>query len=93
MSEKLDELFVFSVIKLDYPIQDGNGNTITELKVRRAKARDFRKVGDTGNDLEREMRLLSLLTGLVLEDIDELDVADYRKAQKVLVDIQKGKSD
>lgn len=93
MSEKLDELFVFSVIKLDYPIQDGNGNTITELKVRRAKARDFRKVGDTENDLEREMRLLSLLTGLVLEDIDELDVADYRKAQKVLVDIQKGKSD
>lgn len=92
MSEKLDDLLIFETIKLDYPIQDGHGKTITELKVRRAKARDFRKVGETENDLEREMRLLSLLTGLVLEDIDELDISDYRKAQNVLVKIQKGKS-
>lgn len=92
MSEKLDDLAVFSTIKLDYPIKDGQGNEITELKVRRAKAKDFRKVGDSESDLEREMRLLALLTGLVLEDIDELDIADYRKAQDVLVKIQKGKS-
>ncbi|MDH2924547.1 tail assembly chaperone E/41/14-like protein [Nicoletella semolina] len=90
MAEKLDDLLIFKTIALNYPIKDGQGNEITELKIRRAKAKDFRQTMQ-GNSVEGEMRLLARLTGLVPEDIDELDISDYLNAQKVLVEIQEGK--
>lgn len=91
MSEKLDELLIFATVKLDYPIKDGQGNEITELKIRRAKAKDIRKMrGST--DTEQSISLLAMLTGLVPEDIDELDVADFVKAAKEVEKMQAGKS-
>lgn len=92
MAEKLDDLFIFKTIKLDYPIQDGNGKTITELKVRRAKAKDLRSAQNQKNEADQEFYLLSVLTGLVMEDIAELDIADYQKVQSTLKEMQKGKS-
>ena len=92
MSEKLDDLLIFKTIKLDYPIQDGHGNTITELKVRRAKAKDLRNAQSQKNEADQEFHLLSVLTGLVMEDIAELDIADYQKVQSTLKEMQKGKS-
>lgn len=35
--------------------------------------------------------MLSLLTGLVPEDFDAMDIADYAKVQAALADMQKGK--
>lgn len=91
MSEKLDELLIFATVKLDYPIKDGQGNEIKELKIRRAKAKDIRKMrGST--EAEQSISLLAMLTGLVPEDIDELDVADFTKAAKVVEKMQAGKS-
>ncbi|ANJ91342.1 phage tail protein [Pasteurella multocida] len=91
MSEKLDELLFFATVKLDYPIKDGQGNEIAELKIRRAKAKDVRKMrGET--DIEQTLSLLAILTGLVPEDLDELDVADMKKATAVIEKMQSGKS-
>ena len=45
------------IVALDFPIQDGEGKTITELKIRRPKAKDIRKMkGST--DIEQSISLL-----------------------------------
>ncbi|AEC17645.1 phage tail assembly protein [Gallibacterium anatis] len=79
------------IVKLDYPIRDGEGKEITELHIRRAKAKDIRKLRST-TDVEQSIELLAALTGLVPEDIDELDVADFTKASAVIEKMLKGKS-
>ena len=33
-----------TILKLEFPFPDGQGNTITELKIRRPKAKDIRKM-------------------------------------------------
>lgn len=91
MSEKLEDLLIFATIKLAYPIKDGHGNEVTELKIRRAKAKDMRKMrGET--EMEQTLGLLATLTGLVPEDIDELDASDLIKASAELEKMLKGKS-
>ncbi len=82
---------LFETVKLDYPIKDGQGNEVTELNIRRAKARDVRKMqGNT--ETEQSISLLATLTGLVPEDIDELDVSDFVRASQVIEKMLKGKS-
>jgi len=79
-----------TILALDFPIQDGQGNTITELKIRRPKVRDIRKM--TGKtDAEQSISLLSIVTGLVPEDLEELDIADFKRAAEVVEKMQKGK--
>lgn len=92
MSEKLNDLLIFRTIKLDYPIKNGHGNDITELKIRRAKAKDLRNAQSQKNDADQEFYLISILTGLVMDDIGELDIADYQQVQNALKEMQKGKS-
>lgn len=91
MSEKLNDLLIFATVKLDYPIKDGHGNEITELKIRRAKAKDIRKIKGT-TDSEQSISLLAILTGLMPDDIDELDIADFTRAAQEVEKMQKGKS-
>lgn len=77
-------------LSLEYPIQDGKGNTLTQLVIRRPKARDIRKMkGNT--DIEQNISLLALITGLVPEDLDALDILDLKAAVAVLEKMQKGK--
>lgn len=91
MSDKLKELLIFRTIKLEYPITDGHGKEITELNVRRAKAKDLRRMQGVTN-LEKNISLLAMLTGLVPEDLDDLDIADVQQAVQTLEQMQKGKS-
>lgn len=91
MSEKLDELLVYRKIELNFPIKDGQGNEIKVLNIRRAKVKDLRRMQQKENAAEQEGFLVAQLTGLVPEDIDELDIADYAKVQQALTDMQKGK--
>lgn len=91
MSETLSDLLIFATIKLDYPIKNGQGVEVTELNIRRAKAKDIRKMRGT-TDTEQSISLLATLTGLVPEDIDELDISDFAKAAKAVEKMQKGKS-
>ena len=43
-------------------------------------------------DLEKNISLLAMLTGLVPEDLDDLDIADVQQAVQTLEQMQKGKS-
>ena len=55
-----------TILKLEFPFPDGQGNTITELKIRRPKVRDIRKM--TGKtETEMAVSLLAIVTGLVPE--------------------------
>lgn len=75
---------------LEYPITTPEGTVISELTIRRAKAKDIRKM--TGKtEVEQSMALLSALTGLVPEDLDELDIADFKRASEIVEKQQKGK--
>lgn len=79
-----------TILKLEFPFHDGQGNTITELKIRRPKVRDIRKM--TGKtETEMAVSLLAIVTGLVPEDIDELDISDFQAASKIVEKMQKGK--
>ena len=79
-----------TILTLDFPIQDGQGNTLTELKSRRPKVRDIRKM--TGKtEAEQSVSLLAIVTNLVPEDIDEMDMADFQRAAKIIEQMQKGK--
>lgn len=87
-----NNLKIYRTISLDFPIKDGEGKDITELKIRRAKVADIKKMSNfNGTDADREIYMLSLLTGLVPEDFDAMDIADYAKVQTTLSDMQKGK--
>ena len=79
-----------TILTLDFPIQDGQGNTLTELKIRRPKLRAIRKM--TGKtEAEQSVSLLAIVTNLVPEDIDEMDMADFQRAAKIIEQMQKGK--
>ena len=56
------------------------------IKMRKPKVRDMRMVGDIENEIEKEMRLIGNLTNLTFEEIDEMDLDDYKKLQKALMD-------
>ena len=56
------------------------------IKMRKPKVRDMRSVSDFKDDVEREIHLVSNLTGLTIEELDNLDLDDYRKLQEALQD-------
>lgn len=79
------ELTGNQVIHLDYPIDvytpNGEKKTIKTLEVRRLTVGDLRAVAHLPNDAEQELAMFSRVTGLVAEDLDKLDIADYYKLQ------------
>ena len=78
-------------LTLEYPITTPEGTVISELSIRRTKAKDIRQI--TGKtDTEQTISLLSILTGIVPEDLDELDIADFKRATDIVEKQQKGKS-
>lgn len=80
-----------TILTLNYPIQDGQGKTLTELTIRRPKVKDLRKMNGA-TEVEQSINILAIVTGLVPEDIDELDMSDFQRAAKVIEDMQAGKS-
>ena len=69
-------------VTLDYPIKNGMGETVSVIKMRRARVGDMRAVGSLKNEVEQELGLFARLTGLVPEDLDLLDWQDYQKLQR-----------
>ena len=59
------------------------------VKMRKPKVRDMRAVANIENEIERELHLVSNLTGLSVEELDDLSLDDYRKLQEVLEDFLK----
>lgn len=69
-------------ITLTRPVTTAAGAVIATVNMRRAKVRDLRRMKDFGtDDLSQELGLMAHLTGLVVEDFDEIDAADFRAIQ------------
>lgn len=69
-------------IDLKYPIKTGDGRQLASLELRRATVGDL-KAAQRVSDLaeEQEIALIARLTGLLPEDVELLDLADFRRLQ------------
>ena len=66
-------------ITLDYPIDTGKGR-VEKLSVRRPKVKDLKAAARFGKTPEdQETGLFAVLTGLVPEDFNGMDLIDYAK--------------
>jgi hypothetical protein len=72
-------------ITLDYPLQLAD-RLVTEVAMRRPTMKDVRTNRIKGaDDVEGEMRLFSQLCGLRMEELEEMDAADYSRLQDLYV--------
>ncbi len=71
-------------IRLNYPVDEAGGATIappiTEVTIRRPKAKDIRALDAAKSEGEAAQGLLmvQLLSGLSAEVVDEIDADDFR---------------
>lgn len=75
---------------LKHPIKTAAGQSITTLELRRAKVKDIKAAHRfSDKESEQEIALLALLCtpALTPEDMEELDVADYRALQATFRDM------
>ncbi len=75
---------------LKHPIKTPSGQVITTLELRRAKVKDIKAAHRfSDKESEQEIALLALLCTptLTAEDMEELDVADYRALQATFRDM------
>ncbi|WP_322080235.1 phage tail assembly protein [Burkholderia cenocepacia] len=67
-------------IPLKFPVKLATGQTLTELNLRRGKRKEMALAAKYSEDAgEQEDFLLGMLTGLTVEDIGELDLADSKR--------------
>lgn len=76
-----EDLGMTTTIKLKYPVKLATGQTLEQITVHRPCVGDLRAVAQFGSDVEQEIALFARLAGLVPEDIDLLDFADYQAIQ------------
>ncbi|TXF11932.1 phage tail assembly protein [Pelomicrobium methylotrophicum] len=66
-------------ITLKHPVKLATGQMLAKITLRRPKVRDLKaaqRVSDKPE--EQELALIAALAGLTPEDIEELDLADYK---------------
>jgi hypothetical protein len=56
----------------------------TKVEMREPKVRDMRIVSTFTDEVDKELNLIANLTGLTLEELDELSLKDYSLLQKEL---------
>ena len=76
-----EHLGVSKTITLNVPVALGDGERIEQLTVRSVTIGDVRAVANTPNEIERELKIMARVTGLVPEDLDLLDFSDYVQLQ------------
>ncbi len=55
------------------------------VKMRSPKVRDLKMVNHIEDEIEKEENLIANLTGLSVDELDEMDLADYKKLQDALM--------
>lgn len=69
-------------ICLKYAVQLASGKALDKIVLRRAKVADLREASRGSDSQEdQEVALLARLSGLLPEDVLELDLADYKALQ------------
>lgn len=76
-----DELAGNQVVVLKYPVRLATGQLLEKVNVRRPRVGDLRAVMHISNEAEQGLLLVSRVTGLVPEDLDELDLKDLEVIQ------------
>ena len=71
-------------VTLKHPFTTAAGQKVTRLEFRRLTVKDLRAANEqaAGNAAVEELVLMSRSVGLVLEDLDAMDIADYKSAQE-----------
>ncbi|TBV10261.1 phage tail assembly protein [Stutzerimonas kirkiae] len=78
-------------IPLKFPFKAGTGETISKLPVRRLKRKDIAAAQKhSKDDAVIEDHLLARMTGLTLEDLGELDIADSKVVTEVFREVVGG---
>lgn len=68
-------------IKFDPPLKF-TGGEIREVSMREPKVKDMKAIDAIdGGDLEKEITMISRLTGINIEDLDTLGIKNYKKLQ------------
>lgn len=81
-AQKLQEnLGVRKVIELFCPVVLADGTRLERITMRRAKVGDIRAVSHLESDAAQEIAMLARLSGLVPEDLEDLDLCDYKQLQ------------
>lgn len=76
-----DDLGVNTVVKLKYPVRLATGQMLEQVTVRRPRVGDLRAVMHINSEAEQGLMLVVRVTGLVPEDLDELDLKDLEAIQ------------
>ncbi|MGD8091359.1 phage tail assembly protein [Pseudomonas aeruginosa] len=80
------------VIRLLFPFTSASGERIEELTIRRLKRRDLADAQRHSKDeAVIEDHLLCKMTGLTLEDLETLDLADSRTVTEVFRELVAGR--
>ncbi|MDE9812446.1 phage tail assembly protein [Pseudomonas aeruginosa] len=71
-------------VTLKYPFTTAAGQKVERLEFRRLTVKDLRAANEqaSGNAAVEELVLMSRSVGLVVEDLDAMDIADYKSAQE-----------
>ncbi|WP_339079034.1 phage tail assembly protein [Pseudomonas sp. TMP9] len=71
-------------VTLKYPFTTAAGQKVERLEFRRLTVKDLRAANEqaSGNAAVEELVLMSRSVGLVTEDLDAMDIADYKAAQE-----------
>lgn len=71
-------------VTLKYPFTPAAGQKVERLEFRRLTVKDLRAANEqaAGNAALEELVLMSRAVGLVVEDLDAMDIADYKSAQE-----------
>lgn len=78
-------------IPLKFPFKSGTGETISQLPIRRLKRKDLASAqSHSKDDAVIEDHLLARMTGLALEDLGELDIADSKTLTEVFREVAGG---
>lgn len=77
-----ENLGVNTVVKLKYPVRLATGQMLEQVTVRRLCVGDLRAVSHLTNEAEQELALFACMTGMIPEDLDCLDLVDWKQLQE-----------
>ncbi|MBU2714223.1 phage tail assembly protein [Zooshikella harenae] len=74
------------IYTLEYPI-NVNGEVVSEIKLRRPTVKDMKNTEKQGGgDFEQAIALIASLSGISQQDIENIDGADFKKINNLVVD-------
>lgn len=67
---------IIKTFTLAEPVEDFDGEMVTQIKLRKLRGKDLRKAGAAVNDMELSLQLLESMAGVSTQVVDEMDGAD-----------------